>query len=306
MTQTEQPSDHLGRESTSGEVVLAYLGEQTARLESLAAAVRRNDLGSVHQMRVTARRLRATLQSFPMILPAAATGQCRDDLKWLGGVLGEARDCEVLSRRLEGELASFPPELVMGPAKARLRKHFAPRETAARGSTAEALDSRRFSVLLGQLSRLLDDPPLTASAAAPADDILPEAVARAYRKTRRRMRHAELTPPGTARDVALHETRKAAKRARYAAEAAAPVYGKHARRFVKRMKAVQSALGGHQDAVNARAAAREIGVHSHLAGENAFSFGLLYEREHHQCLEYQDQARHAWERASRRKASSVR
>jgi CHAD domain-containing protein len=40
--------------------------------------------------------------------------------------------------------------------------------------------------------------------------------------------------------------------ARYAAEAVQPVSGKKARRFAKRMKAVQSVLGDHQDAVNAR------------------------------------------------------
>lgn len=68
------------------------------------------------------------------------------------------------------------------------------------------------------------------------------------------------------------------------------------------MKAVQSVLGDHQDAVTARAAAREIGVHAHLAGENAFSFGLLAGRAHRDTQEYQRQARRAWKRASRRKA----
>lgn len=281
---------------------MAYLGTHVARLESLAPTVRRDDPGAVHQMRVTARRLRSTLQSFPMLLPREATGQLRDDLKWLGGVLGEARDYEVLSERLAGELASLSPELVMGPVQARVRAHFAPREAAARNAATDALGSPRFAALLEELSLLLGDPPLTGSAAAAADEILPGAVARAYRRTRRRMRHAKLTRPGPARDVALHETRKAAKRARYAAEAVAPVYGKRARRFIKRMKAVQSTLGDHQDAVNARATTREMGVHAHLTGENAFSFGLLYEHEHHQSLESQDRARRAWKHAARRKS----
>jgi CHAD domain-containing protein len=104
--------------------------------------------------------------------------------------------------------------------------------------------------------------------------------------------------------VALHETRKAAKRARYTAEAAAPALGKKtgrkARRFANRMKHVQSALGAHQDAVIARATAREIGVQAHLAGENAFSFGLLHERAHHQALACEDQAYRAWQHAQRK------
>ena len=63
------------------------------------------------------------------------------------------------------------------------------------------------------------------------------------------------------------------------------------------MKHVQSALGAHQDAVIARMAARDIGVQAHLAGENAFSFGLLHERAHRQAIACEDQAQHAWRRA---------
>ncbi len=116
------------------------------------------------------------------------------------------------------------------------------------------------------------------------------------------MHRARQAPADATRDVALHEARKAAKRARYAAEAVEPVFGKKARRFGKRMKAVQSVLGDHQDAVTARKVAREIGMSAHRAGENAFSFGLLNERAHRDALEYQRQARSAWKRAARHKA----
>jgi CHAD domain-containing protein len=100
----------------------------------------------------------------------------------------------------------------------------------------------------------------------------------------------------------LHESRKAAKRARYTAEATQPVFGEKARRFSRRMKAVQSVLGAHQDAVSAGAAAREIGVHAFLSGENAFSFGLLCERARRDALDYQDQARRVWKQATRGKS----
>jgi len=55
-----------------------------------------------------------------------------------------------------------------------------------------------------------------------------------------------------------------------------PVAGKQASRFAKQMKKVQSVLGDHQDAVIARQVERELGIGAHLAGENAFSYGLLY------------------------------
>jgi len=292
----------LGRHSSSGEVVLAYLGAQATALQSLIQPTRRNEPDSVHRMRVAARRLRSTLQSFPMLLPKQATRSLRDDLKWIGEVLGDLRDEEVLSARFERELASAPAELVMGPARARVRAHFAPREAAAHGAALTALESPRFSDFLNDLRRLLEDPPFSNLAVAPAREVLPAAVGRAYRRARRRMRHAKTLHPGAARDAALHETRKAAKRTRYAAEAATPACGKDARRFGRRMKSVQSALGDHHDAVRASAAAREIGVRASLAGENAFSFGMLLERADHDAADSRAKAGKAWKRATRPKS----
>ena len=113
------------------------------------------------------------------------------------------------------------------------------------------------------------------------------------------MRRARHTRPGEAREVALHQARKSARRARYAAEAATPVTGQQAARFARQMKRVQSVLGDHQDAVLARQAARDLGISAHLAGENAFSYGLLHEREAHRGQRLQARARHVWRRAAR-------
>jgi CHAD domain-containing protein len=288
------------RNSPAGEVVLGYLGVQAARLSTLDLAVRRDKPDAGHQMRVTVRRLRSTLQSFTAIVSGPETQSLRAELKWLGGVLGDARDAEVLSGYLHAGLAAVPAELVLGPAQARITAHFAPLEASSHQALLEALDSPRYRALVSDLSRLLERPPLTGEAAEPAGRVLPKAVARDIRRTRRRMRRANRTPAGHERDVALHEARKSAKRARYAAEAAGPALGrKPGRRLVKRIKNVQSVLGDHQDAVLARTAAREIGVHAHLAGENAFSFGLLHERAHHQALAAEDEAGRAWRRARR-------
>lgn len=295
-------SRRLTPRSPAGEVVLASLNAQAARLKALDPAVRADEPDAVHQMRVTTRRLRAIFQAFGTVVPKPATARLRQEFRWLGQVLGDARDAEVLDQHFQAELASTPVELVIGPARARVTAHFAPRQAAARNALLQALDSRRYFQILDDLDRLLADPPVTAAAAEPAGEILPCAVGRAYRRTRRRMRRARQAPAGAAHDVALHEARKAAKRARYAADAVRPALGQHARRFASRMKAVQSALGDHQDAVIVRTVAREIGMQAHLAGENAFSFGMLNERAHRDALEYQRQARAAWKRATRRKA----
>ena len=290
------------RRPRAGDVVTAYVSEQASRLKALDAAVRRDEPDSVHQMRVTTRRLRAALQAFPMVLPKQATAGLRDELRWLGQVRGDARDAEVLEQHFQAALADLPTELVIGPAKARVTMHFAPEQAAARKAVLKALDSRRYFRLLDDLDRLTDHPPQTAAATADADQVLPRAVARAYRRTKRRMGQAMRAPACPARDIALHEARKAAKRARYAADAVEPVFGKRARRFAKRMKAVQTVLGDHQDAVTARTVARDIGMQAHLAGENAFSFGLLNERAHRDAVDYQRDARAVWRRAARGKA----
>lgn len=289
--------------STAGEVVLGYITAESARLGPLDLAVRRDKPDAVHQMRVTVRRLRAALQAFPTVLPKDKTEHLRAELKWLGGLLGAARDAEVLTDRLAAGLAAVPQELLLGPVQARVSIHFAPVEAQARRELLSGLDAERYQALRAELGKLLARPPLTPEAAEPAAEVLPRSVGRAYRRTKRRMRVAEREPTGEARDLALHEARKAAKRARYAAEVARPALGgkdgKRARRFVKRMKQLQSVLGGHQDAVIAMNAARDIGVHAHLAGENAFSFGLLQARNHQQAQACQRQAHHVWRRAKK-------
>jgi CHAD domain-containing protein len=301
MTTEVQATGRLTRRSHSGDVVLAYIDAQAARLRALDPAVRRDEPDAVHQMRVTTRRLRAALQAFPTVV-SEPTARLRGELRWLGQVLGDARDAEVLEQYFEQELATTPVELVIGPAQARVTAYFAPAHAAGREAVLEALDSPRYWGILDDLDRLLEDPLGTAAATAPAAEILPQAVVHAYRRAKHRMQRARRAPAGATRDVALHDARKAAKRARYAAEAVEPVFGKKAKRFAKRMKAVQSVLGDHQDAVTARRVAREIGVHAHLAGENAFSFGLLNERAHRDALEYQRQARKVWKRAAGHKA----
>jgi len=241
--------------------------------------VRRDEPDSVHQMRVASRRLRSTLQSFGAVIPRPATAQLVAELRWLGGVLGEARDAEVLAGRLRRHLQALPAELVLGPVEARVQGHFARVQAAARREVLAALDSPRYFALLDTLDQLLAGPPLTADAARPAGDVLPGSARRAYRRTDRRLRRARHAPPGPRREAAYHEARKAAKRARYAGEAASPAIGRPARRFTRQLKKIQSVLGDQHDAIVARGVDRELGISAHLAGENAFTYGLLYQQE---------------------------
>jgi CHAD domain-containing protein len=285
--------------ASAAEVVQAYLKVQVATLRSLEPKVRADEFDSVHQMRVATRRLRATLRSFGKVIPRPATEKLAGELKWLGGLLGEARDGEVLPRHLLASLETVPVELLIGPVQARVQGHFAPLRASAREQVVKAFDSVRYAKLLANLDRVAHDPPRGPQAGAPARDVLPAAVRKAYRQAKRRMRRARQAPVGQARDVALHEARKSARRARYAAEAARPASGKPARTFARQMKKVQSVVGDHQDTVIARQASRDLGIGAHLAGENAFTYGLLYEHEHEQAERLQPRVRSVWKKASR-------
>jgi CHAD domain-containing protein len=292
-------SGPLTGRTTAGGVILAYLQTQLAALTSMDPMVRRDEPDSVHQMRVAARRLRSALQAFEHIISGPSAQLMEAELKWLGGVLSVPRDAEVLAARLERHLHETPAELVLGPVQGRLRVHFAPVEAQGRQELLAVLDSDRYFELLDGLDRLLAEPPFTGRAQRPARDALPALVARSYRRTARRMRRAAHAPAGPGRDVALHDVRKAAKRARYAAEAVSPALGRKARRFARQMEELQTVLGDHQDAVIARGADRELGVSAHLAGENAFTYGLLHERDAEEARWLQDQARRVWRRSSR-------
>jgi CHAD domain-containing protein len=284
----------------AGQVVLAYVTEQATALKAWDPQVRRDAPDAVHQMRVASRRLRSALQTFRTVLPPARTEHLRGELKWLGEVLGAARDSEVLAGHLAGLLEQVPTELVLGPVSATVTEILAPRNGAARRAAVRALDSPRYLALLDDLDALTAAPPDEPAAAGPARALRAD-VARAYRRLRRRAKIAQGLPDGPELDAALHETRKAAKRARYAADALVPSAGKPARRFAAQMKALQSVLGDHHDTVVARAAIRDLGVRAHLAGSNAFTFGLLYELDASQGRELSDEAWLTWLTARRKK-----
>ena len=98
---------------------------------------------------------------------------------------------------------------------------------------------------------------------------------RAHRRVRRNLT-AAARADGVDRDRLLHETRKAAKRLRYAAEAARPALGGNARRLAKRAEELQEVLGAHQDDVVTAPVLRRVALSAHQAGESSFPYGILY------------------------------
>ncbi|AWK08662.1 metal-binding protein [Streptomyces spongiicola] len=283
----------------AGEHVLAYLREQRDALVALDPAVRRDLPDAVHQMRVATRRMRSAFRTFRKIVDPQATAPIGDELKWLAGELGAARDQEVMSERLRARLDALPLRLRLGPVRGRLRIWATANRAGARRRSVAVLDTRRYLTLLDTLDALLDEPPLLPAATAKPAAALPRAVLKDYDRLAVRIEHALGLPAGHDRDTAMHDARKAAKRARYAAEAVTPALGKPAGKLARRMKAVQTVLGDHQDSVVARETLRDLAVQAHAAGESAFTWGLLFGCEQATAADRERELPGVWAEASR-------
>lgn len=288
------------QDGSAGAVVLAYLADQIEAILANDPKARRDEPDAVHQLRVATRRARSTLQAFRRILDRDRTEPIVAELKWLGTVLAGPRDAEVQRSRLLGRLRALDVDLRVGPVISRVDEHLFGEHATARESMLEQLRGQRYLDLLDQLQRLLDDPPLATKANGRAAKVLPGLAGKAQRRVRRAVARYEQGGPGA--DAALHEIRKAAKRARYAADAVAPTLGKPARRSANRLKAIQSLLGDHQDTVVSRQLLRSLAMAAHDAHENEFSYGLLHERDAAEAQRLRAQLPDAWRRAERNKA----
>ena len=268
--------------STAAAVVLAYVQEHVDQLVTCDRGVRSEQPGAVHDMRVATRRLRSTLATYRPLLDRERTDPLRAELKWLGQALGRPRDAEVLHQRMLELVAAQPDQLDQpdfGPTRDRLDSELDARHRRALVDLQKALDGGRYFRLLDTLDDLLSHPPLTARAGKPARKQLPALVGHVARRVDRAARAVADEHTPQARNQRLHEVRKCAKRARYAAESAIPVSGKPAARMAARMESLQNVLGEHQDSVTAQALLLELTRTDHLSGENGFAFGLLYAQE---------------------------
>ncbi|GAA2397794.1 CYTH and CHAD domain-containing protein [Actinomadura vinacea] len=251
----------------AGDAVVAYLAAQVQALLSYDPKARLAEFDAVHRMRVATRRIRSVLQSYRPILDRERTDPLRAELQWLAAVLGEVRDLEVLRMRFTEMVEGL--EDVGEPA---WLEELAARERSAYRRLNTALKQPRYYALLDALEALVADPPLTARADRGAATELPRLVVRAWK----RLANA-YDAIGTSDDpeIARHDTRKEAKRARYAAEVAVAVLGDPARQTVKNAKRLQDVLGGYQDGVISCEHLREAAARARDASD-AFSLGVLY------------------------------
>ncbi len=263
-----------------GDLLRRAVAEQVDELLVWDRAVRADAYDSVHQMRVTTRKIRSLLRDSLDSFGLSDGDWVLDELRELAGVLGVARDAEVLAERYEHQLGELSPELVRGPVWERLVAGARRRYEAGLRRSLLAMRSQRYFRLLDALDAMVTELPDAQS----GEEATTVTIDAAYKKVRKAAKAAagqgdqEDTESAEAEhnpDEALHLIRKRAKRLRYTAAATGED------EVSKQAKAIQTLLGDHQDSVVSREHLLEQSEAARAAGEDTFTYGLLYQQEIH-------------------------
>ncbi len=271
-------------------------------------AVRADACDSVHQMRVTIRKIRSLLKDSQDSFGLSDGASVLDELRELASVLGVARDAEVLGERYQRQLDGLDPELVRGTVRERLVDGAQRRYQAGLRRSLIAMRSKRYFRLLDALDAMVTESPVTTLGQGP-EPVTPVNIDSAYRRVRRAAKAAKAAAqggqgsqgdqgydPSVHPDEALHRIRKCAKRLRYTAAATG------ANQVSLQAKAIQTLLGDHQDSVVSRQHLIQQTEAAHAAGEDTFTYGLLYQRE----SDLADSCRQQLDAALRKLNKSVR
>ena len=249
------------------------------------------DPEAVHQARVATRKLRSNLRTFAPLLDVGWSEPLRSELGWLAMGLGSVRDSEVLLDRLRERTKSLAPNDQRSAES--LLQVLQKEIDALRKKLIEDLDSQRYVDLVENLVAAAHSPVTLPEADQPATAVLPALATMPWKRLRSAVRKLPQAPA----DLELHRIRILAKRARYAAEAVAPVVGAKADDFAKAAAKLQTVLGEHQDSVTAQAWLRETKV----TGRRAFVAGQMIALEGVAANQSRAKWRKVWDALDRRR-----
>ncbi|KAA2212771.1 CYTH and CHAD domain-containing protein [Teichococcus oryzae] len=202
----------------------------------------------VHQLRVAARRLRSCLKLFRKSHHGPELQALENELRTLAGGLTDAREWDVFLGGLGADLSA-----AVGKERRwlRLLRAAGRRRQEAYDSLAAMLEGPGFRCLVWRALRLAALRDWEAAPEARNAPLRPWAAQKLQKRRRRLKKDARSIEDAS--DAALHELRLEAKKLRYASELFAPLWpGRTAKRFLKRLSALQEALGLSNDAVVAR------------------------------------------------------
>jgi inorganic triphosphatase YgiF len=248
-------------------------------------ALIRGDPEGVHQMRVGLRRLRAAMSLFAALLRDRETAAIKDELKWLAGELGPARELEVLVNRVVAPMKRHRRRWRGMPS---LSQEFAERRDAAVARAQEAVQAARFRALTLDLAMWLEagmwtnpqDDLVRSRGDLPIEFFASEQLARRWRKVRKKGRLlAQLDARGR------HKLRIQTKKLRYAAEFFALLFTtkrapKRRKQFLPALERLQDGLGDLNDIAVHEKRIAAMGVRRRPSNPSrVFAAGLLTGRE---------------------------
>jgi CHAD domain-containing protein len=280
-----------------------------AELRRLLAAWRLHEPGArlgedpeeLHQLRVTARRIDATLGLFRRQLPAALV-RARKPTKAILRSLGAARDLDVELSELADYCAHLSEEerAAAEPLRALLERE----RSRARSRMVRSLDAEPTRRWLETLTQATNAEHGAGNGADRAMVVMPERVRRRFRKLRKSVR--KLRPKSSMEDY--HLVRRRAKQLRYATECGAVMFGKPADDMLKALRRMQDKLGAHQDACMAqnRLAAIAADPPSGLPPTTLFLMGRLAEHYAQVTGETRSTLARSWRKVRGRRWKALR
>ena len=227
----------------------------------------------LHQARVALRRLRSAFTVFKPAFPGVFFAQTAAELRWLGSVLGPARDWDVFADdSLARVIADFPDEPSLHAAAA----HAASLRDSSRLGVREAVASSRYTTLLLQLIGVFLRAPWAQTSDASAQErerplleFARRLLERRHESVRKHGRHLQQLDR-----AALHELRIRVKRLRYACEFLGSLFEKKAvRQYTRELAGLQSLLGTINDATTAQRLSQALAQNEHADSPEAV--GLL-------------------------------
>ncbi|MFF2242802.1 CHAD domain-containing protein [Arthrobacter sp. NPDC058130] len=263
------------KKGPAADVVTAYLGAQIEEFIAHDPGVRLGTPDAVHQMRSGARRARSALATYRKLFDESAVRDLQAELKWLGQILGKARDAEVMLARLRLRIQELPEEQRSGPCQDLVEQELVEAHNAGYRNVLKALGTTRYYRLLGALEDFRDHPPASPGAFRPARKVTAKLVDKAAKRVDRSWKDVKRSAGRASRDEALHEVRKDAKRLRHAAESVTEIHGKRARKLTKAAGRLQKVLGDHQDSVMAIALLRRLAATPDLPAGTDLAFHRL-------------------------------
>jgi inorganic triphosphatase YgiF len=217
----------------------------------------------IHQMRVAVRRLRSVLSALKPMLPAEPYRWASDELKWLAGALGSARNWDVFAANLVEPVERVLPfehdlKLLAEAAERRRR--------TAYDRAKQAILSREHTAAILRLVRWFEargwrDQPVSERAVlllATVGEVGPGLIERRWRQSRKRSkRFDELTP------AQRHKLRIALKKLRYTIEFLRNLFEKgKVKAFMRLLTPLQDDLGQINDVRTAHELLAEVTRHA--------------------------------------------